>query len=471
MANSNAKKAIPFQKGDGQPNVPNGLAAVPFSQEAEEAVDGAVLMGPEVFFSVNSILRPEMFYVLRNGYIWEAFERIVERDEQIDYLTVQEELDNQGRLKEIGGPAYLTHLMNSTPTSMHAEVYAHLVKRAWMRRMLLLAADEIKGLALDEQLPIEKVIDESNQCLFKASDQQVDERDSSAANIASQYFNELERLYTGDEPPGIPTGLAPVDEASGGVYRREVTVVAGPSGFGKTTLLLTIAQNNCRLGLRVAIFSNEMTRDEIMRRLTSMETGIPESKLKKGKLTPEEWSLFVAANGRIAEWNLNIVDDLNPLTPLNLKRRIRKLQYHQGLDLVIVDGLRKMKTHRRINDKEQSQKDELSLIIEDLVDLARQVNLPLLLAHHFHRIKGNKRPTKESLFGSSTIEALVQVIWALHRDNYDPMDPEQDVELFSLKVRAGDYFTSTLKHDKKASRYYVPKTATADQIIEQINLL
>ncbi len=143
-----------------QPSSISGQFA-PYSQEAEEAVLGAVMVNPDAFLGVASFLTAEDFYILRHSYIWEALLRISERNEQIDFVTLQDELRALNRLNDVGGPAYLLHLVNSTPTSIHAEVYGHLVERAAVRRRLLIAADEIKALALDEQLTIEKVTSDS----------------------------------------------------------------------------------------------------------------------------------------------------------------------------------------------------------------------------------------------------------------------------------------------------------------------
>src|SRR5262245_55815985 len=137
-----------------QPTITGQLA--PYSQEAEEAVLGAVMVNPEAFLAVASFLKGEDFYIVRHGYIWDALMRISERNDQIDFVTVQDELRATNHLSEIGGPAYLLTLINSTPTSIHAEVYGRLVERASIRRRLLHAADEIKALAMDEQLAIEK---------------------------------------------------------------------------------------------------------------------------------------------------------------------------------------------------------------------------------------------------------------------------------------------------------------------------
>src|SRR5262245_10415238 len=209
-------------------NTPNGLMAVPFSQEAEEAVIGAVLMDPFVFILLIAFLFPDDFYILRNGYIWEAMKRINARGEAIDYLVTLEELENQGRLKEIGGPAYLTHLMNSTPTSIHAEVYGRLVERAATRRRLLLAADEIKGLALDEEKAIEEVTGEAESRLFKVTERSLHRELIPLSEAISAYFDRIDFLmHNQDMSLGLPTGFRDLDELLAGLQKSDLLIFAG----------------------------------------------------------------------------------------------------------------------------------------------------------------------------------------------------------------------------------------------------
>ena len=176
-----------------QPSTISGQFA-PYSQEAEEAVLGAVMVNPDAFLGVASFLTADDFYILRHGYIWEALMRISERNEQIDFVTLQDELRALNRLNDMGGPAYLLHLVNSTPTSIHAEVYGHLVERAATRRRLLIAADEIKALAMDEQLTIEKVTSDSESRLFRVTERNLRRELIPMRDAINTYFERIEHL-------------------------------------------------------------------------------------------------------------------------------------------------------------------------------------------------------------------------------------------------------------------------------------
>ncbi len=217
-------------------NQPSTLAPqlAPYSQEAEEAVLGAVMVNPEAFLGVASFLTTEDFYILRHSYIWEALMRISERNEQIDFVTIQDELRAMNRLNDIGGPAYLLHLVNSTPTSVHAEVYGHLVERAATRRRLLIAADEIKALAMDEQLAIEKVTSDAELRLFHVTERNLRRELIPMRDAINSYFERMEHLIQHpDEPLGLPTGFRDLDELLGGLQRSDLLIFAGRPGMGK----------------------------------------------------------------------------------------------------------------------------------------------------------------------------------------------------------------------------------------------
>jgi replicative DNA helicase len=206
----------------------------PYSEEAEEAVLGAILSNPNVIFNVASFLKGEDFYILRHQYIWEAIQRIVERGEEFDYLTVSKELLDIGRLDEVGGPWYLLRLVNNTPTSVHAEVYAKVVERAAVRRRLMTAADEIKALALNEEMAIEKVTDEAEARLFGVTESQLKRDLVPISTVISEYWERMERLIGDhDEALGLPTGFRALDTLLGGLQKSDLLIFAGRPGMGK----------------------------------------------------------------------------------------------------------------------------------------------------------------------------------------------------------------------------------------------
>src|SRR5690349_18285576 len=171
-----------------------GSQAIPYSQEAEEAVIGAVLVNPVAYFGVASFLQADDFFILRHKYIWQALTRLTDRSEPIDYLTLTQELKDMDKLAEIGGPAYLTQLINNTPTSIHGEMYGHLVERAATRRRLMSASDEIKALALNEEITIEQVINEAETKLFDVTERQLTKELIPMREAISSYFDRIEHL-------------------------------------------------------------------------------------------------------------------------------------------------------------------------------------------------------------------------------------------------------------------------------------
>jgi replicative DNA helicase len=215
-------------------STPALIQQAPYSQEAEEAVLGAVMINPESFLAVASFLTADDFFILRHGYIWEAMTRIVERNDRLDTLTVQEELRAHGRLNDIGGPAYLMQLINNTPTSVHAEVYGRLVERAALRRRLLTAADEIKSLAMDETLTTENVTSEAESRLFRVTERNLRRDIIPMREAVIEYYDKIEHLMQHqDEPLGLPTGFRDMDELLGGLQRSDLLVFAGRPGMGK----------------------------------------------------------------------------------------------------------------------------------------------------------------------------------------------------------------------------------------------
>ena len=210
--------------------------STPFSPEAEEAVLGAILSNPGAWFGIAAFLQQDDFFLLRHRWIWEAMQRISERNENLDFLTVGEELAQLGHLEETGGTAWLIRLINNTPTSVHAEVYGRIVQRAALRRRLLAAAESIRGVALDEQQTIESVIEQSEALVFEATENRT-RRDLLPISVAiSDYYERIEYLIRhSDTPLGLPTGFRAVEQLLGGMQRSDLLVFAGRPGMGKTS--------------------------------------------------------------------------------------------------------------------------------------------------------------------------------------------------------------------------------------------
>jgi replicative DNA helicase len=436
----------------------------PYSQEAEEAVLGAVMINPDAFLGVATFLTTEDFYILRHAYIWEALARINERNDRADFVTVQEELSALGHLNDIGGPGYLLQLINNTPTSVHAEVYGRLVERAAIRRRLLIAADEIKALALEEDLPIEKVTSESESKLFHVTERNLRRDLIPMREAISEYFERIEHLMQHpDEPMGLPTGFRDVDELLGGLQRSDLLIFAGRPGMGKTSFLLSVALNAAKLGARIAIFTMEMGNEQIVQRFVSMETGINTQRLRTGQLNQQEWSRFVQATGRLA--NLRIfIDDTPAMTPLQMRTKCRRLTHEYGLDLVIVDYLQLMNAG---SGYENNRVQEISYISRTLKELARELNVPVFAAAQLSRAveqRQDKRPVLSDLRESGSIEQDADVVAFLYREvvyNEAAEHPNR-ADIIIAKHRNGPTNTVSLHFEKSLTKFADARTQTID---------
>jgi len=375
----------------------------PYSQEAEEAVIGAVLINPDSFVNVASFLKHDDFYFLRHNYIWQAFERLNERSDIIDYLTVAEELQHMNLLDEIGGRPYLTKLVNSTPTSLYAEVYGRLVERTAIRRKLLMAADEIKKLAFDEEMSVDSVLSEAETKLFNISDSQMKREFVPMWQAISEYYDRIEHLLQNrHESLGVPSGFNDLDQLLGGFQKSDLIVFAGRPGMGKTSFMLTAAINAARVGARIAIFTMEMGVEQLIQRMIAMESGINMQKLRLANLTAMEQARFTEVVGRIANFNI-FIDDTPALSPIQIRTKCHRLAHEHGLDMVMIDYMQLMNGGSGyVNNRVQ----EISYISRSLKELARELNVPLFSAAQLSRAveqRQDKRPVLSDLRESGCI--------------------------------------------------------------------
>ena len=428
----------------------------PMSPEAEQALLGSVLIEPKAFLSVASILTADDFQIKRHEFIWNALSRLQERNDAIDYVTLTRELQDMGHLDEIGGPAYLTSLVNNTPTFLHAEVYGEIVVRASTRRKMLQAADNIRQFALDEELPIDKVIDEAEQALFAVSNSQVKREFVPIWDAASEFYDEMEKLLEiGAGTIGMPTGFNDLDGLLGGFQKSDLIVFAGRPGMGKTSWMLSVALNVARLDRRVAIFTMEMGEQQLVQRLISMETGIRIQQLRTADISAREHTRLAEATGRIS--NLPIfIDDTPSISPIEMRTKCRRLQHEYGLDIVMVDYMQLMSAGRAY---ENNRVQEISYISRTLKQLARELNVTVLSTAQLSRAveqRQDKRPQLSDLRESGTIEQDADAVLFLYRDEvYNPDTTEfpNQADVMLSKHRHGPTGTIQLYFEKSYTRF------------------
>lgn len=388
---------------------------VPHSRDAEEALIGAVMINPEAYYDVAQFLRAEDFYLHRHRFIWETFTRLHEQRAPIDFLTVTRDLEQQGQLAEIGGPAYLTALINTVPSSLHAEAYGRLVEQTSIRRRLLEAANDIAKLAYQEELGVDTVMDGAEKAVFGVSERRLTRDLMPIKTVLSEYYDRIDELSQRDsETLGVPSGFIDLDRMMGGFQPSDLIIVAGRPGMGKTAFMLTAAKNAAQLHKKhVAIFSLEMSNEQLVQRLISQETGLDTHQLRTGKLTDDEWPLFTHAIEVLSDTHI-FLDDTPSLTPLQLRTKCRRLHMEFHLDLILVDYLQLMTTGGRTENRVQ----EVSAISRNLKVLARELNVPVIAAAQLSRAveqRADKDPQLSDLRESGSLEQDADIVMFIHR--------------------------------------------------------
>ncbi|MCK6580112.1 MAG: replicative DNA helicase [Anaerolineae bacterium] len=441
----------------------DGLA--PFSQEAEQAVIGAVLVNSDIFLALASFLTSDDFYFVRHVHIWDALRRINDRNDRIDYITLIDELRAHNVLDEVGGPSYLLSLANNTPSAYHAESYGRLVERAAIRRRLLAAADEIKDIARDEQMTTEKVITEAESRLFRVTERSSNREIIPMSEAINSYFGRMEYLYQHpDEPLGLPTGFRDLDKMLGGLQRSDLLIFAGRPGMGKTSFLLSMALNSASLyGARVLIFTMEMGHEQIVQRLLSMETGINTQKMRTGQFTPQEWAKFVHATGRLGSLMV-FIDDSPALTPIQMRTKCRRVAHEHGLDLVILDYIQLMSSGGVY---ENNRVQEISFISRNIKEIARELNVPVFTAAQLSRAveqRQDKRPQLSDLRESGSLEQDADIVAFLYRDSVynEASETPNKADIIIAKHRNGPTGTISLYFENSLTRFSDYRTQTID---------
>jgi len=432
---------------------------IPHNVEAEEAVIGSLLIDPEALFRVSPFLKGEDFYIQKNAWIYEAVFALHERREPIDFVTLRDELERREQLEEIGGAAYITSLINAVPSAIHVEAYGHIVEQSAIRRRLISAASQIAQLAYRETEDIDQTVDQAEQELFSVSQRRITRDLAPIQEIIRRYYDRIEYLYDHrGEPLGVPTGFIDLDRLLGGLQRSDFILIAARPSVGKTSLCLSIARNAARHGQHVAIFSLEMSGEQVVQRLVAVETDIDSQRLRLGDLREEEWPLFVQATGKLADLPV-FIDDTPSISALQLRTKARRLHAEHGLDLVVVDYLQLMTGNVRSENRVQ----EVSYISRSLKGLARELDLPVVAASQLSRAveqRTNKRPVLADLRESGSLEQDADVVMFIYRDElYHPDTEKQHIaDIIVSKHRNGPTGTIQLFFRNRLAQFLDAET-------------
>lgn len=436
---------------------------VPRNREAEEAVIGSVLIDPDCYFSISAFLKESDFYIHRNRWIWQAYTRLHTKRTPIDLLTLCEELEQEGKLAEIGGSAYLTGLVNQVPTSLNAEAYARVVEEHATRRRMIAAANQIASLAykggdvLTNFAAARKSLDDSMPATGGFT---------SAKELASAHYDLMDRRANGERPNLIPTGFYDLDDLlDGGMRPTDLIYVGARPGMGKTSFLLDIARHAAEVEKkRVGIFSLEMSNEQVIERLI-VKFGVPMSRLRKSKLHDTDWPVYTDAIEHIGMCNLQL-SDMPALRPAQMRAQAHTLYNTIGLDLLIVDYVQLMGSDD--GDRNGNRNNEISAISRNLKIIARELNIPVLAAAQLNRgleARNDKRPILSDLRDSGSLEQDADVVMFMYRDEvYNPKTDKANIaECIVAKQRNGPVGTVELvfrgelmKFENAVTRRFAP---------------
>ncbi len=420
-----------------RPNT-RAIQVPPHSIEAEESVLGAVLMSGDAANIALERLHAEDFYSPAHQQIFEAVQQLFDANQPIDAITVSEVLRRDGTLERIGGVGFLTRLLDTVPAASNVEYYAGIVEEHALRRRLMRVGGEIGSLATRMTEPIADVVDKAEQAVFAVSERRVGDGLAPIDPLLGPAIEKAEELQrTGSEVTGIPTGYRDLDRKLAGLHPTNLIVIAARPGMGKTALALNIAQNVALQGLSVAIFSLEMSREEVVSRMLCAQGRIDSQRLRTGRLSEADFTKLSNAASALYKKPI-FVDDSPGLTVTEIRAKARRLRRRPGLDLVVVDYLQLMH-----GSGGENRQQEIALISRSLKNLARELDVPVIALSQLNRAveaREDKRPRLGDLRESGAVEQDSDVVMFIYRDEYyhpDRVESKGIAEVVVAKHRQG----------------------------------
>lgn len=426
----------------------------PQNIEAEESILGGILLDPEALGRVADLLRPEVFSIESHQTIYRAAIALQSQGKPTDLMTLTSWLADRDLLDRVGGQMKLAQLVDRTVSAVNIDQYAVLVLDKYVRRKLITAGHEVIQLGYQTATELETVLDRAEQIIFNLTQTRPQQGLIPISDTLIQTFADIESHNQGTALPGIPCGFYDMDAMTGGFQRSDLVIVAGRPSMGKTSFALNIA-NNIADGqeLPVAIFSLEMSKEQLVQRLLSSEAKIESNRLRSGRLSQVEWEPLSHALGTLSQLPIYIDDTAN-ITVGQMRSQARRLQAEQGkmLGLILIDYLQLMEGGS------DNRVQELSKITRQLKGLARELSVPIIALSQLSRgveARTNKRPMMSDLRESGSIEQDADLVIMLYRDEYyNPDTPDRGIaEAIIAKHRNGPTGVVKLLFDSEFTQF------------------
>ena len=415
--------------------------------EAEQAIIGSMLTDKDAVISAIELLKPNDFYREDNKIIYEAILNLYNRSEPIDIITVRSELESMGMIDNVGGLEYLAELPEKVPTTANAMKYIKIVEEKSTLRNLIKTANEIIELGYNPTEEVDDIMEGAEKKIFNIMQDKDQKGYSPLKDVLVESFTKLEELYNRKQHiTGVPSGFTDLDYRTAGFHGSELILIAARPAMGKTAFALNIATNAAlRANVPVAVFSLEMSKEQLVNRILCSESMVDSNKVRTGKLEEDDWAKLAGTIGPLSEAEMYI-DDTPGINIMEIRTKCRKLKIEKNIGLVVIDYLQLIQgTGKRNGSREQ----EISEISRSLKILAKELDVPVIALSQLSRAaeqRPDHRPMLSDLRESGAIEQDADIVMFLYRDDYYNPDTEKKgvAEVIIAKHRGGSTGTIEL---------------------------
>ena len=419
----------------------------PHDIDAEQAVLGSMLTDRDAVIAAIEVLKDDAFYRDDNRAIYQAILNLYNRSETIDIITLKDELESMDKFEQVGGFEYLASLPDKVPTTANVQKYVKIVEEKSILRNLIKTANEIIELGYNPTEDVEDIMDGAEKKIFDIMQSKNQKGYSPIKDVLVESFTKLEELYNRKQHvTGVPTGFVELDYKTAGLHGSELILVAARPAMGKTAFALNIAANAALRGnAPVAIFSLEMSKDQLVNRILCSEAMVDSNKVRTGKLEEDDWVKLAGAIGPLSESEIYI-DDTPGISVMEIRTKCRKLKMEKNIGLVVIDYLQLVQgSNKRAGSREQ----EISEISRSLKILAKEINVPVIALSQLSRAveqRPDHRPMLSDLRESGAIEQDADIVMFLYRDDYYNKESEKKdiAEVIIAKQRGGSTGTVEL---------------------------
>lgn len=441
-----------------------GGTVPPQAVELEEAVLGALMLDKDSVIAVQEYISPDSFYEPVHRTIYKAIEELSRALKPIDLYTVTEQLKSQGLLKEVGGASFLAQLTQKVGSAAHVEFHAKIIAQKHVQRELIRSATEIQRQAYDETMDVTDLIGFAEKEIFDVAEGHVKRSVQDSKSVLAKTLKSIEEAGKNKEAfSGVPSGFVAIDRETLGWQPSDLVILAARPAMGKTAFVLTMARNITVDHERpVAVFSLEMSAEQLMKRLIIAESGLDGTAVKSGKLTPDQWRHLESSTKPLGMAPLYI-DDTPALSIYEFRSKARRLKLHNNIQLIIIDYLQLM-TAAESGQNKGNREQEVAQISRTLKAIAKELNVPIIALSQLSRQTelrgGNKRPQLSDLRESGAIEQDADIVAFIHRPEYYGITEDEQgqstagmAEFILAKHRNGSVGTINLRFRKEQARF------------------